>query len=79
MANVLSNIFRIPDLRKKIFFTMFILVVYRIGAHIPIPGINIGALEAFFEQASKSASGGLLNFFDLFSGGALKRVTIFAL
>jgi preprotein translocase subunit SecY len=79
MAGVLTNIFRIPDLRKKIFFTMFILVVYRIGAHIPIPGINIEALDAFFAQASKSAASGLLNFFDLFSGGALKRVTIFAL
>jgi preprotein translocase subunit SecY len=79
MAGVLTNIFRIPDLRKKIFFTMFILVVYRIGAHIPIPGINIDALESFFEQASKAAGSGLLNFFDLFSGGALKRVTIFAL
>ena len=80
MANVVSNIFRIPDLRKKIFFTMFILVVYRIGAHIPIPGINVEALEAFFAQAAQqSAGGGLLNFFDLFSGGALKRFTIFAL
>jgi preprotein translocase subunit SecY len=77
--NVISNIFRIPDLRKKIFFTMFILVVYRIGAHIPIPGINLDALEAFFAQASQSSAGGLLNFFDLFAGGALKRVTIFAL
>lgn len=77
--NVISNIFRIPDLRKKIFFTMFILVVYRIGAHIPIPGINIDALEAFFAQAAQSSAGGLLNFFDLFAGGAFKRVTIFAL
>jgi preprotein translocase subunit SecY len=77
--NVIVNIFRIPDLRKKIFFTMFILVIYRIGAHIPIPGINIDALEAFFAQMSKSGAGGFLNFFDLFSGGALKRVTIFAL
>ena len=80
MANVITNIFRIPDLRKKILFTMFILVVYRIGAHIPIPGINVEALEAFFDQAAKSsAGGGLLNFFDLFAGGALKRFTVFAL
>ena len=79
MANVVSNIFRIPDLRKKIFFTMFILIVFRIGAHIPIPGINVEALEAYFANASQQAAGGLLNFFDLFSGGALKRFTIFAL
>lgn len=79
MFTVIGNIFRIPELRKKILFTLFILVVYRIGAHIPIPGINIDALQAFFEQASKGATGGLLNFFDLFAGGALKRFTIFAL
>jgi preprotein translocase subunit SecY len=79
MANVITNIFKVPDLRKKVFFTCFILVVYRIGAHIPIPGINVEALQAFFEQASKGAAGGLLNFFDLFAGGALKRFTVFAL
>lgn len=78
-GNVISNIFKIPDLRKKIFFTMFILVIYRIGAHIPIPGINIDALEAFFEQTTQSAAGGLLSYFDMFAGGAFKRVTLFAL
>ena len=54
--------------------------MYRIGAHIPIPVINIVALEAFFEQAAKNSAGsGFLNFFDLFAGGALKRFTVFAL
>ncbi|MBN1531938.1 MAG: preprotein translocase subunit SecY [Spirochaetes bacterium] len=76
MANVVVNIFKIPDLRKRIFFTIFILVVYRIGAHIPIPGINIDALKTYFSEAQSS---GLLNFFDLMVGGAFKRFSLFAL
>lgn len=79
MASAVVNIFKVPELRKKILFTMLVLIVYRIGAHIPIPGINVEALKAYFEQAAKSGVGGLLNFFDLFAGGALKRFTIFAL
>ena len=82
MANVIVNIFKIPELRKKILFTMFILIVYRIGAHIPVPGINGEALIEYFQRASQSAAGagrGLVDFFDLFAGGALKRFTIFAL
>ncbi len=76
MSNAVVNIFRIPDLRKRILFTLVILIVYRIGAHIPIPGINVDALSSYFTQAQSS---GLLDFFDLFSGGAFKRFTIFAL
>ncbi len=79
MASAVINIFKIPELRKRILFTVFILIVYRIGAHIPIPGINVEALKSYFEQAAKSSAGGLLDFFDLFAGGALKRFTIFAL
>lgn len=79
MSNVIVNIFKIPELRKRVLFTLFILIVYRIGAHIPIPGINVEALSSYFEQAAKGAQGGLLDFFDLFAGGALKRFTIFAL
>jgi preprotein translocase subunit SecY len=76
MANVVVNIFKIPDLRKRILFTLIMLVIYRIGAHIPIPGINVDALASYFTQAQSS---GMLDFFDLFSGGAFKRFTIFAL
>ncbi len=78
MSNVIGNIFRIKELRSKVLFTLLILVVYRIGAHIPIPGIDVVALKAYFAEQQAAASG-LLNFFDLFSGGALKRFTIFAL
>ena len=75
MVQIIRSILAIPELRKRILFTFGLLVVYRIGAHIPTPGIDLAALDAFFE-ASK---GTLLGFFDMFSGGALRRLTIFAL
>lgn len=76
MSNAVVNIFKIPDLRKRVLFTLFMLIIYRIGAHIPIPGINVDALKDYFVEAESS---GVLDFFDLFAGGALKRFTIFAL
>lgn len=81
MSNVVVNIFKIPELRKKVLFTLFILVIYRVGAHIPIPGINGEALMEYFQRAAQGAAGGrgFVDFFDLFAGGALKRFTIFAL
>jgi preprotein translocase subunit SecY len=69
------NLFRIPDLRNRVLFTLALLAVYRIGAHIPTPGINITALTSLFEQGQ----GSVLGIFDLFSGGNLRRLTIFAL
>src|SRR5579871_5159785 len=71
----LSNLFRIEDLRKRVLFTLAMLAVYRIGAHIPTPGIDAAVLEEYFKQAQNSA----LGIFDLFSGGNLRRLTIFAL
>jgi len=75
MLEKLANIFRIPDLRKRVLFTLGLLAVYRIGGHIPTPGINGDRLAQFFEQNR----GGMLGFVDLFSGGNLRRLTIFAL
>src|ERR1700720_660510 len=69
------NLFRIPDLRNRVLFTMALLAVYRIGAHIPTPGINTRVLESLFQQGQ----GSVLGIFDLFSGGNLRRLTIFAL
>jgi len=63
------------ELQKRIWFTLGALVVYRLGTYIPLPGINSGALESLFHQNA----GGLLGMFDMFTGGALKRMTIFAL
>ena len=75
MIESIKNIFSIPDLRKRVVFTFLMLAVYRVGGHIPVPGINFQALESFFRQQG----GGLLGFLDLFSGGNLRRLTIFAL
>ncbi len=75
MLEKFLNIFRIPDLRKRVLFTLGILAVYRLGAWIPTPGINTTQLELLFNQQSGSA----LGLMDLFSGGTLRRMTIFAL
>ncbi|HEX7358884.1 MAG TPA: preprotein translocase subunit SecY, partial [Bryobacteraceae bacterium] len=72
----LGNMFRVPDLRKRVLFTLMILAIYRIGGYIPTPGINTQRFSAFFTQ---NAAGGFLGYFDLFSGGMLRHMTIFAL
>ncbi len=72
---VLQNIFKIPELKSRVIFTLALLAVYRIGAHIPTPGINGEELSKFLAEKG----GALMGFFDMFSGGALSRVTIFAL
>jgi len=69
------NIFAIPDLRKRVLFTFALLAVYRLGSHIPTPGVDPVALQEFF----KAMSGGVFGFLDLFSGGALRRLSVFAL
>ena len=70
-----ANVFRIPDLRKRVLFTLALLAVYRLGGHIPTPGIDANRLSQFFAQNQ----GGIFGFIDLFSGGMLRRLTIFAL
>jgi preprotein translocase subunit SecY len=70
-----KNMFRIEDLRNRVLFTLALLAVYRIGAHIPTPGINTTVLEQLFNQSA----GSVLGIFDLFSGGNFRRLTIFAL
>ena len=70
-----ANLFRIEDLRNRLFFTLGLLAVYRLGAHIPTPGINTAVLEEIFKQSA----GSVLGIFDLFSGGNFRRLTIFAL
>ncbi|HNX20839.1 MAG TPA: preprotein translocase subunit SecY [Bacteroidales bacterium] len=73
--NTIRNIFKIEDLRKRILYTLLIVLVYRLGSHIVLPGINPGALTAF----SKSTQEGLMGLLDLFSGGAFSNASIFAL
>ena len=71
----IRNIFQIPELRQRLLFTVAMLAVYRIGAHVPTPGINNAELSRFLHETG----GALLGFLDIFSGGALSRLTIFAL
>jgi preprotein translocase subunit SecY len=71
----MANIFRIPDLRKRVLFTLAMLAVYRLGGHLPTPGVNFMKLEEAFNRSG----GSLLGFVDLFSGGSLRKMTIFAL
>src|SRR5271157_2216916 len=76
MIESLKSIIEIPDLRRRILFTLAMLAVYRLGAFIPTPGINAEAFEQMFNQ---SLGGGLFGLLAMFSGGSLRRLTIFAL
>jgi preprotein translocase subunit SecY len=70
-----QNIFKIPELKNRLFFTFALLAVYRVGAHIPTPGVDGAALASFFAQQQAN----ILAFFDMFSGGALSRFSVMAL
>ncbi len=76
MLSRLRNMFRVPDLRNKIFFTILIIAVYRVGAHLPVPYVNFAAIKDLQDQANNS---GVVGFLDLFSGGAITNVAIFFL
>ena len=76
MLTNLKNIFKVQDLRNKVLFTLAIIVLYRLGAHLPVPGIDVGALA---QLKSRAETSGILGFLSLFSGGALTNFAIFAL
>ena len=75
MANPIPNLFRVPELKEKILFTLMILLIYRFGAHITVPGVDVGILRVQFG----ALSGGILGIYDMFVGGGLSRATILAL
>lgn len=79
MLEAIQNAMRLPDLRRKILFTLFILVVYRFAAHIPVPGVDLTALQSVFNPANANATSGLLSVLDIFSGGALSNFSIVAM
>src|SRR5688500_19389846 len=76
MLGSLRNMFRVPDLRNKILFTLFVIALYRLGSHIPVPGIDFSSVQQLEDQAKE---GGVLGFLNLFSGGALTRFAVFGL
>ena len=76
MLRAFVNAFKVPDLRKKILFTLFMIAVYRLGSHVPVPVVDIGKLQ---DALTAQGQGGFLAFIDLFSGGALTRMAVFGL
>ncbi|MDQ1491854.1 MAG: preprotein translocase subunit SecY, partial [Actinomycetota bacterium] len=76
MLSRLRNMFRVADLRNKILFTLIVIAIYRLGSHLPLPYVDFSAIQALKDRA---AQGGALEFLDLFSGGALTNVAVFAL
>ncbi len=79
MLKAFANSFKIPELRKRILFTLGLLVAYRIGCYIPTPGIDGKALSEFFNHMNRTQGGTLFGIMNMFSGGAMERLTIFAL
>ena len=77
MLSRLRNMFRVPDLRNKILFTIVIIAVYRLGAHLPVPYVDFSAIKQL--QHNAESTGGVVGFLDLFSGGAITNVAIFFL
>lgn len=75
MIDAIKNALKVPDLRKRIFFTLGIIAIYRLGAHVPVPGVDVAKIT----QLMSSQQGGVLNFVDLFAGGALSKFAVFAL
>ena len=73
----LRNMFRVPDLRNKILFTIFIVAIYRVGSHIPVPYVDFNAIKQLKDSAENS--GGVVAFLDIFSGGAITNVAVFFL
>jgi preprotein translocase subunit SecY len=76
MFRSLKNMFKVPDLRNKILFTLVVIALYRIGSHVPVPGIDFDAVKRLEDSAK---AGGVLGFLNLFSGGALTRFAVFGL
>ncbi len=79
MINTITNMFRIPDLRKKLLFTALFLVLYRLGSFVPVPGVDVAVLKEFFSGVREAGGNTLFGLLDLFVGGNFERASIFAL
>jgi len=75
LIDKIKNVLEIKELRERIIFTLLMLALYRLGTHIPVPGVDTAALQHYFN----AAGGALFNIYNLFSGGALGRLSVFAL
>ena len=79
MLSAFTNCLKIPELRNRIFFTAALIFVARVGANIPLPGIDSGPIQDFLKQQTDSTGGNLLSFYNMFTGGALLKGAVFAL
>jgi len=79
MISAFVNCFKIPELRDKLFVTLFLLFIARMGANIPLPGVDPAPLQAFFDAQNRTGAGSLLGLYNMFTGGALSKGAIFAL
>ncbi|SHH49913.1 preprotein translocase subunit SecY [Thermosipho atlanticus] len=79
MWKALKNAFKIPELRDRIIFTLLMLIVFRLGIYIPVPGVDLKAWGAAFAQLGTGTAGGLLSFYDVFTGGAFRSFSIFSM
>ncbi|MCI0595507.1 MAG: preprotein translocase subunit SecY, partial [candidate division Zixibacteria bacterium] len=79
MIQAFGNIFKVPDLRRKVLFTLLLIAVYRVGSYIPTPGVDGTALSRFFQSIARTPGGSLFGIIGMFTGGALERATIFGL
>ena len=79
IASTFANCFKIPELKSRIIYTLIVLAICRVVSMIPIPGINGGLLQQFFDEKTRGAGGGLVGMYSMFTGGALERCAIGAL
>ena len=79
MIEGFTNVFRIPELRRRVLFTLGMLAIYRVGAFVPVPGVSPTALRSYMQEISGAVGGGALDFIDMFTGGALSNMAIFAM
>src|SRR4051812_22527208 len=79
MISAFTNAFKIEELRKRIIFTLIIVIITRIGASIPVPGVDATALARFFHQQEEAHGGSFLTMLNIFSGGSLEHLAIFSL
>src|SRR5689334_12381542 len=79
LLSAFTSAFRTPDLRKKLLFTVAMIALYRLGATLPSPGVSYTNVQTCLDAVNKAGTGGLLNLLNLFSGGALLRLSVFAL
>src|SRR3989338_11080953 len=79
MLKAFANCFKIPELKNKILFTLGLIAVYRVGCYIPTAGVNGATLAEFFQRVNSTSGGTIFNIMNMFSGGALEKLTVFSL